>query len=239
MKSMVLVLMSVLIQTSFAQAQTKQTSVYSLSNPSKTGITFKIGFSAGVHDGDVDAMENKVVLDKKNNILSGDFKILIDHISTGNSTRDCHMREALGIKYEGSQFPNEHVCDSDDKLPASGPDAASYQAISFSFTSVKANSNSLLPETLEVGKVYNLAVQGKFTMHGRTKDFSAVNSTEFIPVQVKLINAETQELQLASKFEVSLSEFGVVVKPFKLGPFKIGVSDKAKVSLDMKLSLQK
>lgn len=220
----------------FAQAPAGDIKTYSLTNPKATGTTFQIGYSAGVHDGTVSAINASVQLDQKNNIISGNFIIDIADMSTGNKTRDCHMREALGIDYTNSQFPNEHVCDSDDKTPAQGPDSIVYPKISFQFSSVKANSNSLFPEVLEVGKVYNLAVQGKFTVHGVVKDFTAADSTEFIPVQVKLLNAETGELQLQAKFDVVLKEFGVIVKPFKLGFIKIGVADKAKVSLNMKLS---
>ena len=223
----------------FAQSNTTDTKKYLLSNQSATGTTFQIGYSAGVHDGVVSAIDAEVTLDQKNQILAGDFKIDIANMSTGNKTRDCHMREALGIDYSVSQFPNEHVCNSDDKTPTEGPDAIKYPEISFHFSSVKSNSNSVLSEVLEVGKVYNLAVQGKFSVHGQIKDFTALDSTEFIPVQVKLINAETGELQLTGKFDIVLKDFGVIVKPFKFGFIKIGVADKAKVSLNMKLSPRK
>ena len=223
----------------FAQSDVNGTKVYSLSNQKATGTTFQIGYSAGVHDGTVSAIDAQVTLDQKNNVLFGDFVIDIADMSTGNKTRDCHMREALGLDYTVSQFPNEHVCNSDDKTPSEGPDAIAYPQISFHFSSVKANSNSVLPEVLEVGKVYNLAVQGKFTVHGQVKNFTAQDSTEFIPVQVKLVNAETGELQLTGKFDVILKDFNVIVKPFKFGFIKIGVADKAKVSLNMKLSPKK
>ncbi len=223
----------------FAQNSATDTKKYSLTNQSATGTTFQIGYSAGVHDGTVSTIDAEVTLDQKNQILAGDFKIDIANMSTGNKTRDCHMREALGIDYSVSQFPNEHVCNSEDKTPTDGPDAIKYSEISFHFSSVKSNSNSILSEVLEVGKVYNIAVQGKLTVHGQVKDFTALDSTEFIPVQIKLLNSETGELQLTGKFDIVLKDFGIIVKPFKFGFVKIGVADKAKVSLNMKLSPRK
>ena len=209
-------------------------------NTKNAGVTFQIGYTAGVHDGAVSAVDSRVVLDSKNQILSGDFTININDMSTGNKNRDCHMREALGIDYTNSKFPNEHVCDSNDQTPATGPDSIAFPEIRFQFSSVKMNSKSILPEVMEAGKVYNLAIQGKLTVHGKTKDFTAADSTEFIPVQVKLLDVNTGEIQLVSKFDVVLKDFGVTVKPFKLGPIAlINVADKAKVSLNMKLVQKK
>ena len=209
---------------------------YDLFDPQKTGITFQIGYSAGVHEGTITAADVKVVLGQKNKVLSGQFIIPISAMHTGNETRDCHMREALGIDYKNSQFPNDHVCNSKDQTPESGPDSIVYPTIEFKFVNVKSNSNSELPEVLEVGKVYTLAVQGIFSMHGIHKDFSQETSTEFVPIQVKLLNAQTGEIQIAAKFPISLKEYGITVKPFKFGFVKINVADDAKVTVNMKIS---
>lgn len=223
--------------STMAQADTVKNFV--LSNSKSTGITFQIGYSAGVHDGTTSAMNALVTLSEKNEILKGEFSIPIENVSTGNATRDCHMREALGIDYAHSQFPTDHVCDSDNKVPASGPDSIAFPTISFKFVNVKKNSGSILPEVLEVGKVYDVAVQGQWTMHGKTVDFSGDTSTEFIPVQIKLLNADTQELQVSGKFQISLKDFNIVVKPFKIAFLSIGVADNAKVTLNTKMILQK
>ena len=236
MKFLGLIAATFIIGAAHAQTETK---LYTTANTKSTGVTFQIGYSAGVHDGTVNAIDTQVTLDSKNQILSGVFTININSMSTGNKNRDCHMREALGIDYTNSKFPDEHVCDSNEQTPATGPDSIVFPEIKFEFSSVKANSNSVLPEVLEVGKVYNLAIQGRLTVHGQVKDFTAADSTEFVPVQVKLLDAQTGEIQIVSKFDVVLKDFGVIVKPFKFGFVKISVADKAKVSLNMKLVQKK
>ncbi len=212
---------------------------FSLSNPAATGVTFQIGYSAGVHEGKVASMKSIVTLSDKNKILSGEFVIPISQITTGNATRDCHMREAMGIEYSKSNFPANHVCDANNQLPASGVDAVSYPDVRFKFVTVKKNSGSDLPEFLEVGKVYSLAVQGQWIIHGKIVDFSSDTSTEFLPVQIKLLDAATQEIQVIAKFQISLKAFNIQVKPFKVLFVSVGVSDNAKISLNTKMILKK
>lgn len=228
--SIVLNFLTATLIASYAAAAEKN---YSLKNPSSTGITFQIGYSAGVHDGTIGAVSHTVVLDEKNNVLKGDFEINIDDLHTGNETRDCHMREALGLNYDISAFPEEHVCDKKDLLPNEGPDAVTYPTIHFSFTNLK--STDRLPEVLVEGQTYTLAIQGVWSVHGVTQDLTKNGTNDFIPVQIKVLDAQAGELQLISKFEISLKDYGVIVKPFKFGPIKVGVADKAKVTLNMKL----
>ncbi len=211
---------------------------YVLSNPATTGVTFQIGYSLGVHNGTVTSMKSLVTLSNKNKILSGEFSIPISQISTGNATRDCHMREAMGIEYSKSSFPTNHVCDANNQLPSSGVDSIAYPEVRFKFVTVKKNSGSDLPEVLEVGKVYSLAVQGQWVMHGQVVDFSSDVSPEFLPVQIKLLNAATQEIQVTAKFQISLKAFNIQVKPFKVLIASIGVSDNAKITLDTKMILK-
>jgi hypothetical protein len=209
-----------------AQAQLK----YSLANKNATGVTFQIAYSLGVHDGTVSEMDSSVQLSDKNKILSGEFTVPLSAMATGNATRDCHMREALGIKYEGSAFPTDHVCVG-DQLPATGPNAMAFENLQFKFKNVKAAASEL-PEVLEVGKSYPILIQGQWTLHGVTVD---VGTDESIAVQVKLLDGATGELQLFGKFELSLAKFGVVVKPFKIAFVKIGVADNAKVTINTRL----
>lgn len=207
---------------------------YKLATQENPGVTFKIGYSLGVHDGSAQTMNSSVKLTKDNKILSGHFVVPISSMTTGNSKRDCHMIEALGIDYSKSQFPKEHVCDG-DKMPTTGPDAVAFENIEFNFVSLKADENSGLPAVLEEGKVYNLPIQGKWTIHGITQEVGGAQSDEVILAQVKLLNAATGELQLFAKFNLSLQKFGVVVKPFKIAFVSIGVDDIAKVTLNTRM----
>ncbi len=207
---------------------------YTLASQNNPGVTFSIGYSLGQHDGSAQAMSSSVKLTKDNKILSGTFSVPISSMTTGNSKRDCHMMEALGIDYSKSQFPKEHVCNS-DILPTSGPDSVSFQTIDFNFISIKGDSNSGLPAVLEEGKVYNLPIHGKWTIHGVTQEVGGAQSNEVVLAQVKLLNASTGELQLFAKFNISLSKFGVIVKPFKIAFVSIGVDDIAKVTFNTRM----
>ncbi len=229
------VFVSTLLSTSAFAQETKH---YVLADAKSPGVTFQIGYSAGVHDGTTSEMTANVTLSQKNAILKGDFKIPISQISTGNSTRDCHMREALGINYTDSKFPTDHVCDSDNQLPQTGPDSIAYPEIRFKFTNVKKDSGTELPEVLEVGKAYKVAIQGQWIIHGQTVDLAANEGTESIPVQVKLLDAETQEIQVTGKFQISLKAFNIIVKPFKIAFIQSGVADNAKVTLNTKMVLK-
>lgn len=228
------VMVSLLTTSIFAEDMKR----YVLADTKAPGVTFQIGYSAGIHDGTTGFMTANVSLSQKNEILKGDFKIPISQISTGNATRDCHMREALGIDYTDSKFPTDHVCDSDNQLPETGPDSIAFPEIRFKFSNVKKDSGTELPEVLEVGKSYKVAIQGQWIIHGQTVDLAANEGTESIPVQVKLLDATTQEIQVTGKFQISLKAFNIQVKPFKIAFISIGVADVAKVTLNTKMVLK-
>ncbi len=235
MKLLKTLLISTLIVTA---AQAQEVKNFVLSDSKASGITFKIKYSLGVHDGVTSGMKALVTLSNKNSILKGEFSVPIDQVSTGNLTRDCHMREALGIDYKDSKFPTDHVCDSDNKLPVSGPDSVAFPEIRFSFTNIK-KATAELPAVLEVGRVYDVAIQGQWTLHGQTVDLAADTSADSIPVKIKLLDEATQEIQVTGNFQISLKAFNIQVKPFKIAIVKIGVDDIAKVILNTKFILKK
>ncbi|MBX9765875.1 MAG: YceI family protein [Bdellovibrionales bacterium] len=198
----------------------------------KTGVAFQVAYTAGVHSGVAWAADAEVVLNDAGQVVKANFKVPLSSMTTGNITRDCHMREALGINYSGSKFPAEHVCDSSNAMPQSGPDSVAFPEISFQFSSVKTPPNDPPLNGLEVGKAYNTLVSGTWSMHGVKKTFE---NAAAIPIQVKLVDPTTREIRLTGQLGLSLKEFNVVVKPFTLGPFKVTVSDVTKVSLNLRL----
>ncbi len=233
-------ILNVVLVTSFLtlSAYSQETKNFVLSDSKSPGISFKIAYSAGVHDGVTSSMKALVTLSQKNSILKGEFSVPIDQLSTGNATRDCHMREAMGINYKDSKFPTDHVCDSDNKLPETGPDSVVFPDIRFSFSNIKKNTDEL-PAVLELGKTYTVSIQGKWSIHGQTVDLAADEGTESIPVKIKLLDEATQEIQIIGNFQLSLKSFNIQVKPFKIAFISIGVADIAKVSLNTKMILKK
>src|SRR5262245_5385660 len=92
-------------------------------------MTFSLGWTLGTHEGRASQVSGslRARLDPLE-ILEGEFRVPIGAMSTGSVSRNCHMREALGIDYSRSRFPREHVC-VNDQVPASGPDSVVFPDI--------------------------------------------------------------------------------------------------------------
>lgn len=183
-----------------------------------TGIRFDLPYSAGIHHGfssqltgDVEVELNPIAVHAVN------LEIPIASMTTGDTTRDCHMREALGIDYTHSQFPNKHVCDSNHQLPATGPDSVAFPNISLTLLSV--DPGQLIP-----GITTMVNAAARMSIHGVTRELT-------IPLQLLLASDGSQKIHVSSSFPVSLSEYGVQVKPFLF----ISVSDQATVKIDLDL----
>ena len=193
-----------------------------------TGITFSLPYAAGVHKGSAQDLQGTVVLNEQDLLQSAHFEVAITSMTTGNATRDCHMREAIGIDYSKSQFPKDHVCDNNNQTPATGPDSVVFTKIIFDFQKFEQ-----APATpFQLGTPQDVLVTGTMTMHGITK---AVQS---LPLKFQMTKATdgTPVLQVLGKLALSLKDYNVQVKPFTLGPISIGVSDKASVDLNLQLA---
>lgn len=197
-----------------------------------TGVTFKVPYTAGVHSGKASSIRSDVQINADGSLKKAVFAVPIAAMTTGNAVRDCHMREALGIDYQNSSFPKKHVCDSDNQLPASGPDAVVYPDVAFQFSGLSANAIALPPQ-LEVGQIHKIEVQGRWLVHGKERAMTTAGKT--MVVSVERVAGDESLIRLKTDLTLSLKEFGVIVKPFKLGPIEIGVGDAVRVQLDLLL----
>jgi polyisoprenoid-binding protein YceI len=193
--------------------------------PVSSMIRFSIPYSMGVHQGAANAVRSQVVTDENDRVLSARFSVPIDSMVTGNSQRDCHLREALGIDYSHSVFPKEHVCDSRNQMPTSGPDSVQYSDINVEFEEMSLPSE---PLTLGVPQVLNVKV--RFNIHG-------IEKVRMVPVSVtKTVGAnQVPGFRIVAQFDESLKDYGVQVKPFSLGFFKISVKDTVTVQVALNL----
>ena len=108
--------------------------------------------------------------------------------------------------------------------------------IDFEFTNLVQTSGDALPQTFVVGTTYTVALRGKFAMHGATRLLDGGDPSSTL---VGKLTAEAGgNLRLQSTFPVVLKDYGIVVKPSKLGPVTISVGDKATVTLNIFLSQQ-
>jgi len=155
-------------------------------------------------------------------IAQGEFRVPIASMSTGSSTRDCHMREALGIDYAHSRFPTDHVC-VNDQLPSSGPDAAAFPEIVIRIRGLRQAEGARGPVGLTPMQPLDAEIRLGLSIHGRDNDLSA-------PVRMQLLKPDL--VQVDTEFDVRLSDFGVVV----IMPRLLSVADRARVKLALLLS---
>src|SRR5262245_35509977 len=125
----VLIFFALTLATHLAQAANQR---YIFSSSGATGISFRLPYTGGTHTGSARSASGTLTFDPSSLIrINAHIVVPIDDIHSGDSKRDCHMREALGLDYTRSQFPKSHVCDNANRIPTSGPDSVVYPTIEF------------------------------------------------------------------------------------------------------------
>lgn len=177
-------------------------------------IQFFLPYTLGIHEGKVNQIEGKVVLDVNNlSEIKGEFSVPINSLTTGDRERDCHLQESLGLNYTVSDFPEKHVCDH-NQLPASGKNAVVYPIIHF-----KVLKTKVLPEE------NSIEVEGEWTIHG---------VTHADQIKMKMI-PEGKNIRLKGETKFSLKNYGIVVKSAKVLFVTISVKDELRLVLNLLL----
>jgi polyisoprenoid-binding protein YceI len=189
-----------------------------------TGIRFSIPYTAGTHHGFSsqvagDVIVNLAPVEARSVVL----KIPIASMTTGDSTRDCHMRESLGIDYSNSQFPEDHVCDKNHELPKTGPNSVAFPDIELTLLRIEGAAPNIA-----AGETATVQAAVRMTIHGVTKDL-------VIPLKIEAEKTATPgaqpNLHVTSTYTIQRSDFGIVVKPFLV----IKVKDTVTVKIDLNL----
>ncbi len=188
----------------------------------KEMLTFSIPYSFGTHDGIVSEIQGGIITNEADQVLRAYFQVPIKALTTGNSTRDCHMREALGIDYSQSRFPKEHICTNDNSLPETGPDSVQYPNIRLDFLNM-----SLAQDPFSIGIPQISDVTVNMTIHGLSKIFKF----EKITITKIFNNNGAQGFRIYAKLNLSLKDFNVQVKPLKIGPVSVNVKDRVSVNV--------
>src|SRR4029450_4001930 len=95
-------------------------------------------YSLGTHTTTANAVQGTLRLEPNTlDAAEGSIVVPIASLRGDGGTRDCHMREALGLDYSRSRFPSEHVCDGENPLPATGPDAIVFPEIRLELLSAR------------------------------------------------------------------------------------------------------
>jgi polyisoprenoid-binding protein YceI len=191
----------------FAGAAQAATYVPAPSEPGKSGLTFAINYTAGVHEGITSIVEGALDLDPaKLEIQGGEIGFPISALDSGNEKRNCHILESLGLDYTHSVYPKDHVCAAENRLPPDGPNSVVFPRISFTFRAPAKNGN----------------VSGVFSLHGVEKELT-------VPVTV---TAEAGgKIRVKSAFSIHLPDYGVIVKKFIF----VTVADDARIAVDLLL----
>lgn len=215
-----------LVLGQFAHAANSQLSI--LSKPDgRPGIDLSIEYTLGVHEGYASMVTGQALVDFENSsVAAAEFRVPIAAITTGNAKRDCHMRESLGLDYDVSGFPEEHVCDGSNQLPASGVDSVRYGEVIFELRGLTAADGTPLTR-IDAGAEVSVLAVGSWTIHGVRKDQM---------VAVKMTRSQDERgrsrLRIRARPNLSLKDFGVVVIPWA---GLISVKDTAKLKLDLDL----
>lgn len=196
------------------------TAAYSVRLP-REGLIVDVPYSMGTHHELVTAVDGTLRIDPETLRLErGRLEIPLAAFRSDDPQRGCHLREALGLDYARARYPRDHVCDGQNHLPASGPDAIAFPAIVL----------ELSKGGPAAGSTGEVEVEGVLTVHGSSR-----------PVRLHLAvsrdGSSPGTLRVRGRVPIHLAEFGVQVKPAKVLFVSITVRDEITVAVDALLEL--
>lgn len=197
--------------------------------PNLTPVQFFVKYALGTHKGYASRVHGQIVLNENYELLKSDLRLNLSEMSSNDNTRDCHMREAMGIEYAQSRFPGDHVCDSNDRIPTVGPDSVVYPQVMFKIEKIFGTENLKFQDHKPVMIKADVMV----TMHGTSKVIPA------LPIRLtpRVYDNSLVGFRVLTTFNISLKEFNVMVKPAKIGPITRGVDDIVPVKIDFSFEL--
>ncbi len=176
------------------------------------GMVIDVPYSMGTHHEHVTSVEGTLQIDPQAlRVAGGHLTIPLSAFHDDDAQRACHLREALGLDYTRSRYPRDHVCDDENRLPSSGPDAIAYPRVVIDLQEGAAAN----------GKA---EVDGKLTVHGVTR-----------PIHLALEvsrDAPQGMLRVHGRIPLRLSDFGVKVKSAGVLFVTISVRDDITIHLD-------
>ena len=172
-------------------------------------VILNVPYTMGTHKLEGQGFLGTVHLDEKTLTISeGRLTLRVDKITGEKKTLICHMKEALTLDYEKSDFPENHVCE-DDKLPSEGKNAPVYSEIEVQL--VKPISVDSTSTTV------------RWIIHG-------VSREQEVPVSMSW-NKQSRNLLLKSNFTINRKDYDITVKKFLF----IGVDDKIPLTIQLVL----
>lgn len=177
----------------------------------KSSAEISVPYTFGAHHGRSNQVTGSVEMDPQTfKISSAKIIVPIESLDMGKKEMNCHLQEALGLNYNASEFPKQHVCDKDDHLPEHGENSIAYSNIVF-----EVEPASLVLD--EFNTVY-----GTWMIHG-------VSKRGTVKVKISRNEEDPFSYKITGEQDFLLKDFGIVVKPF--GFVKVKNGAKATFSL--------
>ena len=184
------------------------------------GLIVDVPYSLGTHHEHVTAVDGVVHADPETlRVEGGRLTIPLSAFRSDDPKRGCHLREALGLDYARSRFPREHVCDDQNRLPGSGPDAVAFPDIV-----VELAAGAPAP-TADSRAAPAVDVEGTLTVHGVSRPLR-------FRVAVSRDASGAGLLRVRGRVPVRLADFGIQVKPANVLFVSITVRDTVTVVID-------
>jgi hypothetical protein len=219
--------------TSFSQE-----AVTSFRFPEKTiGVEAKIGYSniydmthltENQHKITVNKISGDVKLNSDLKLKSAQFSFLVTDLEAYSSLRNCHMQQALSLKYsltgnsEDDQYPKQDKCNAEEPPQlVANKNAELYPEIKFQF--IESDTEAISSVVFDQNEFFADDVKMQVTIHGISKEIK-------IPVSIHM--QKDNEIKLQSKFLLNLNDFEVVINSF----FGFKVSNLVEINIDTVLT---
>lgn len=156
-------------------------------------LEFIVPYTFGSHAFKSTQLDGELVWDEASRrVTQANYAVDITQVQVKDEKLKCHFEESMGLDYEKSDFPSEHVCNDDDRLPAEGKNAIVFKKIKLRLLS---------PINLE-----SKTAQVEWEIRG-------IKKIQELPIEINFNEADNL-LTLNAEWKMKRSNFGIVVKKF-------------------------
>ncbi len=161
--------------------------------PKEQSLEFIVPYTFGSHIFKSTQLDGELVWDEATRkIIQANFSVDLSQIKVKDDKLKCHFEESMGLDYEKSDYPSEHVCNEDNKLPTEGKNAIVFKQIKLRLLS---------PINLE-----SKIAQVEWEIRG-------IKKTQELPIEINLIESDNL-FTLNAEWKMKRSDFGIKVKKF-------------------------
>jgi polyisoprenoid-binding protein YceI len=186
-------------------------------------IEWSVSYTLGTHRGTAGPPTVDARSDAAGSALTSlVLRFPLESVRSGNATRDCHLREALGLDYKVSHYPAAHVCNKKNEIPATGADQVAFPEIVFEMSPEAAPLRFVPPAP---GQTSEIEIPGTWTIHG-------VSRPDRVTATLSAVGTSPIVIRVEGEHALSLRDFGVLVKPFLM----VTVGDRVHVKFSFSIA---